>query len=65
MTTAGCRLFDQAGLTWRKLAASATVAERDVMRWRGEGQLPLGPVHRAIVTLARELPGGEHDGKGR
>ena len=69
MNNAGCRLIDQAGLTWRILAAGATVTERDVMRWRGEGPGRTGPVHRAIAALARDLTGGDdripvggHDG---
>ena len=61
MTTAGCRPIEHAGLTWRKLAAGATVAERDVMRWRGEGPGRTGPVHRAIAALARDLPVGDRD----
>ena len=69
MNNAGCPMINQAGLTWRRLAAGATVTERDVMRWRGEGPGRTGPVHRAIAALARDLPagdgrtpGGGHDG---
>ena len=61
MNIAGCRPIEHAGLTWRKLAAGATVAERDVMRWRGEGPGRTGPVHRAIAALARDLPAGDRD----
>ena len=61
MNIAGCRPIDQAGLTWRKLAAGATVAERDVIRWRVAGPGRTGPVHRAIVALARDLPAGDLD----
>ena len=69
MTTVGCRPIEHAGLTWRKLAAGATVTERDVERWRVAGPGPTGPVHRAIAALARDLPAGDdritfgdHDG---
>ena len=69
MTTGGCRPIEHAGLAWPTLAAGATVAERDVMRWRVAGLRRAGPVHRAIVALARDLPAGDdritvggHDG---
>ena len=61
MNISGCRMIEKAGLTWRRLAAGATIAERDVMRWRGEGPGRTGPVHRAIAALARDLPGGDRD----
>ena len=64
MNIAGCRMIEKAGLTWRKLAASATVTERDIVRWRGEGPGRTGPVHRAIAALARDLPGGDCDRDG-
>ena len=64
MNTATRQLIEQAGVTWRRLATSATVTERDVVRWRGKDPGPPGPIHRAIVALARDLPGGDcdHDG---
>ncbi len=64
MNIAGCRPIEHAGLTWRKLAAGATIAERDVMRWRVAGPGRTGPVHRAIAVLARDLPVGDHDHDG-
>ena len=66
MTTAECRSIEHAGLTWRKLAAGATVTERDVFRWRVAGPGRTRPVHGGIVPLARDLPAGDgsrdHDG---
>lgn len=69
MTTAGCRPIEHAGLTWQKLARSIGVTERELtLRW-GEGPGRTGPVHRAIIALARDLPAGDeritvggHDG---
>ena len=54
------RLTQESGLGWRELAASATVTERELMLRRGEGRGRTGPVHRAIVALAPNLPGGCH-----
>ena len=69
MNIPGCRPIEHAGLTWRKLAAGATVAERDGIQWRVASPGRTGPVHRAIAALARDLlagddriTGGDHDG---
>ena len=56
------------GLTWRDLASRLGVNDGG----RGRDRPPSGAVHRAIVALARDLPGGcdrttgdgAHDGEG-
>ncbi len=65
MTTAGCQPMARAGLTWRRLAASAKVTEPEMTLRRGQ-RPPSGPVQRAIAALARDLPGGgsRDDGEG-
>ncbi len=64
MTTAGCRGIEHAGLTWRGLAARIDIREREVFQWRADNRPRPGPVHRALVALARDLPVGDHDGEG-
>ena len=60
------RLRATAGLTWPKLAGSIGITEREVFQWRADNRPRSGPVHRAIVALARDLPGGygDHDSEG-
>ena len=56
---------ETAGLTWPKLAGSIGITEREVFQWRADNRLRSGPVHRAIVALARDLRGdGDHDSEG-
>ena len=68
MTTAGCRGIEHAGLTWRGLAARIGITDREVFQWRAGNRPRSGPVHRATVALARDLPGGDsnhdHDSEG-
>ena len=52
------RLQEESGLTWRKLAASASIAERDAIPLRRVERFQPGPGHQDIVALARDLPGG-------
>ena len=52
------RLREESGLTWRKLAASASIAERDAIPLRRVERFQPGPGHQGIVALARDLPGG-------
>ena len=59
MTTAGCRPIEHAGLTWRILARSIGVTEREFTLLRVAGPGRTGPVHRAIAALARDLTGGD------
>ena len=52
------RLQEESGLTWRRLAASASIAERDAIPLRRVERFQPGPGHQDIVALARDLPGG-------
>ena len=52
------RWREESGLTWRKLAASASIAERDAIPLRRAERFQPGPGHQDIVALARDLPGG-------
>ena len=52
------RLREESGLTWRKLAASAGIAQRDAIPLRRVKRFQPAPGHRGIVALARDLPGG-------
>ena len=71
------RLKKVSGLSWWELAGSIGVTERDAILWRWGERPRSGPGHRAIVALARDLPGGldliaaaadddcyDHDGHG-
>ena len=51
-------LNERSGLTWRGLAGIIGVAERDAIPLRRVERSRWGPRHRAIVALARDLPGG-------
>ena len=51
------RLQEESGLTWRKLAASASIAERDAIPLRRVERFQPGPGHQGIVVLARDLYG--------
>ncbi|MDE2937400.1 MAG: hypothetical protein OXR67_00550 [Chloroflexota bacterium] len=53
------RWREEYGLTWRKLAASASIAGRDAAPpLRRVERLQPGLGHQGIVVLARDLPGG-------
>ncbi len=69
------RWRETAGLTWQKLAGSINITEREVFQWRADNRPRSGPVHRALVVLARDLRAGcdritvgdhdhDHDGEG-
>ena len=51
-------LQEESGLTWRKLAASAGIAQREAIPLRRVKRFQPEPGHRGIVALARDLPGG-------
>ena len=52
------RLREESGLTWRSLAASASIAERDAIPLRRVERFQPGPGHQGIVALARDPSGG-------
>ena len=52
------RLREKSGLTWRGLAACTGVNDRDATPLPRVEHSRWEPRHRAIVALARELPGG-------
>ena len=52
------RLWEESGLTWPKLAASAGIAGRDAIPLRRVERFQPGPGHKGIVALGRDLSGG-------
>ena len=51
------RLKQASGLTWDEFAEALGVESKQVLRWR-RGTVPLAGAYRALVELARWIPGG-------
>ena len=51
------RLKQMAGISWKRMAELVGVTDRGALKWRRGGR-PSAANFRAIIELAREIPGG-------
>ena len=51
------RLKEMAGISWKRMAELVGVTDRGALKWRRGGR-PSAANFRAIIELAREIPGG-------
>lgn len=51
------RLREMAGISWKRMAELVGVTDRGALKWRRGGR-PSAANFRAIMELAREVPGG-------
>ena len=51
------RLKEMAGVSWKRMAELVGVTDRGALKWRRGGR-PSAANFRAIIELAREIPGG-------